>query len=233
MTIVLYVYGAILLGYTVYRSYDFLSYNLPQAIAGEVALLGVFALDVGLIIWDTVYSYAAKSKRQEGVALAFIIVDFIGSFGAGVADMVIRQQMIDYAVPPVLAKLLIYGIPAIVAGNVGALIYYLVNDPGLREARVKRRIEAMVTEMALDEAEADAEALAQEIKKPIADEIKRRAKENVTGRYFAKRNVKEEKPAAPEAESVRPSANGRKQEPVVLNADTVPPGEIKPDPTPR
>lgn len=212
MGVIMYVYGCILLGYTVYRSYDFLQYNLPTAIAGEVALLGVFALDIGLIVWDTAYSYFAKSKRQEQISLAFIVVDFLGSFGAGVADMILRQTMINYVMPPVLGKILIYGIPAIVAGNVAALIYYMINDPTQAEKRVRRRIEAKVIEGALEQVEADADALAQEVKKSIAEVIKRRAKENVTGRYFARKtegvSVKEEPEIVELLEKALPSGNG-------------------------
>ncbi len=195
MNILLYGYEFVLLAYTGWRTWDFLSTNLPVAIATEIALLGIFALDAGLIAWHTLYRKFANSESQETTAKWLVVVDFAGSLGAGVADMIIRQTMITYSIPPLLAKALIFGIPLIVAINVAAVLYYQANDPDEREERARRRVEAKIRSLAIQDVEDSAEAIAVELKKDISEVLKKKARENITGRYLGRKSVEPVNPA--------------------------------------
>jgi hypothetical protein len=90
-----------------------------------------------------------------------------------------------------LATVLIWGIPAIVALNVGGVLYVQYADPEEKETRLKRIAMYMATEKALEEVIENIDGLALELSKDIAGDIRKRVRASVQGRYYGSVKIKE------------------------------------------
>ena len=136
----IYLFG--LLIYSGFRVYDFVSQQLPPG-NEWVALLFLLATEVGLILAHEISIRDITSEEQRNIIVVLMVVDFIGSLGAGAADMYVRQTMVEnLALPATMATLLIWGLPIVVAVNVGGWLYYLYNDG---ETQKQRAINERVT----------------------------------------------------------------------------------------
>ena len=116
--IVLYVYDAILLIYTGWRSYDLISGTVPSGweVMGFIALL---ALDIGSIIWTYLWMKNASNRWQNNIAktmfwlnMGGIALIFITSLSYGDAGSVVV----------VLLPLLIF------VNVVAGIVYHEVGD---------------------------------------------------------------------------------------------------------
>jgi hypothetical protein len=172
------LYALILLAYTGWRTWDFMSQQLPANPSGQIlAILFLFATEVGLAIWHET-SLRATTHEQEGVAIALTWLDFVGSLGAGVADMILRQSLTAYEVPGWLALLLLYGLPAVVALNVAGALVYLSNDAETQIDKAKSRLRFEITRQALRELHDNRGPIAEKLK----PEIYRSLRDDVTGK---------------------------------------------------
>jgi hypothetical protein len=125
------------MAYTGWRTYDFISAQVP----GEsymLPLFFLFAAEAGMGLWHEISISHTTTYTQHQIATTLTWLDFAGSFGAGLADMIIRQTMIDYEMPVMLATVLIFGLPALVATNVAGALVYLQNDADDVEKRERR-----------------------------------------------------------------------------------------------
>jgi hypothetical protein len=222
---VIRIYALVLLAYTGWRTYDFMVNQLPQGDAGSslLALLFLFATEVGLALWHEVSMNHSTTREQQGLATGLTWLDLAGSLGAGVADMILRQQFIaGYTIPPLLGQLLIYGLPAAVALNVAGVLLYLSNDSEIQLDRAKKQLRFEITRQALRELRDNQGAIAESMKRDIFKALK----DDVTGRV-AKELLRAEKPAALHLPT--PGGNGRV---ITFNdetqeAPTNPPNEVK------
>lgn len=166
------IYTFILLAYTGWRTWDFMINQLP---AGEtstwLALLFLFATEAGLAIWHEVSIGHTTTYTQHYVATFLTWLDFAGSLSAGVADMIIRQTMANYAIPPMLATFLIYGLPAIVAANVAGALIFLANDADAQRQRAQRFLEAEATQQAIQEINQHRRRIVSDRKRQIVGEL--------------------------------------------------------------
>lgn len=170
---VIRAYSLVLLAYTGWRTYDLMLNNLPKDWSSSLlALLFLFAAEVGLILWHEASISSTSTYNQHYVATALTWLDFVGSTVAGVGDMIIRQTIIgDYAIPPLLAIVIIYGLPSLMALNVAGAIIYLSNDAQSVKDREKRMLDFEAHDQAIRELKQHRRTLVAQAKRDIYAEI--------------------------------------------------------------
>lgn len=181
-------YALILLIYTGYRTFDFMRAQLPTGETGYVlALLFLFSTEVGLIMWHEISLRYTTTQEQHYVAITMTWVDFAASLAAGIADMILRQNvMAGYQIPPMLGTILIYGMPLVMALNVAAVLFFQYHDSESQIERARRELRHEIHRQALKELTNSAGSVAASIKKDVA----RQLRDDVTGGYLKERNVK-------------------------------------------
>lgn len=65
---------AVLLIYTAWRSYDFLSTTVPSGFE-ILGLIGLWGLDIGAIAWSLVWIFGSSTKYQDWTSMSFFIID--------------------------------------------------------------------------------------------------------------------------------------------------------------
>lgn len=173
-------YSFVLLAYTGWRTYDFMSRQLPSGYSSMVlSILFLFATEAGLLLWHEVSLSHSTTIEQQQISTGLTWLDFIGSLGAGIADMIIRQTLIsDYQIPPLLITALIYGLPATVAANIAGALIYLSNDGEKQIDRAKNQLRFEVTRQAIKELRDNTGQIAETMKKDIYRELR----DDVTGK---------------------------------------------------
>lgn len=195
MSWIIRIYAFVLLGYTAWRTYDFMMQQLPDGSGTFIALLFLFATEIGLVLWHEVSIRHTTTEIQHTIAIAMVIVDFVASLGAGVADMIIRQTLVsEYVVPPLLAGLLIYGLPIVVAMNVAAVILFTMNDADTQIKMATRRVEYKIHKNALDELAANADGISLLVQSEIARKLGENIVSGTAGRYQLAPPSTDEKP---------------------------------------
>lgn len=203
-------YAFILLGYTGWRTYDFMVNQLPAGDTSSwLAILFLFATEAGLILWHEVSMSHSTTREQQAIATTLTWVDLLGSLAAGIADMILRQTLRDnYTIPPTLLTFLIYGLPVIVALNVAGALLYLSNDAELQVDRAKKQLRFEITRQALRELHENQGSIAEGMKK----DIYRQMRDDVTGK-LAKEYLKTPASVEPihagqDGSAARPGRNG-------------------------
>ena len=186
MNILFYLYEGLLLAYTGWRTFDFMTTQLP---AGDgttqiLALAFLGSTELGLILWHWINRKHTTTHMQEQVASTMQWIDFLASMLAGVADMIIRQTMLDgYNIPATLAYILIYGLPAIMALNVGAGLVYKENDADEMLERAKKRTAYKIHKAGLQQLEEQADVMAQNMRGPIYQNLRDEVVSRVNDKY--------------------------------------------------
>jgi len=143
-------YIILMLVYTGWRTWDFITQTLPDNDGTFwLAILFLFATEVGLFMWHEISMRYITTYFQLYIATTLMWVDFVASIGAGVADMILRQTVVNYQVPMWLGQALIYGLPLIVAANVAGAMMYLSNDADLKKQRARKMLDFEADEMAI------------------------------------------------------------------------------------
>lgn len=221
---VIRVYSFILLGYTAWRTVDFLLSQLPKNdVSLWLSLAFLFATEAGLLLWHEISLNHATTREQQYLATALTWTDFIGSLAAGVADMILRQTLLEnYQIPGMLAQFLIYGLPLVMAANVAGVLVYLSNDAEVQTDRAKKQLRFEITRQAIRELRDNAGAIAEGMKRDIYKELR----DDVTGK-LARQYLKAERQESKE-QAAAPSSNGHKKENIKFNSEVE-----APDPTKR
>jgi hypothetical protein len=167
------IYTFVLLIYTGWRTIDFLLMQLPDNdMSWWLALVFLFATEIGILIWHEIGLSHTTTYTQHYIATGLTWLDFTGSFGAGVADMILRQTMMaDYKIPPALAMGLIVGLPLIVAINVAGALVYLANDADLQRMRTRKFLEFEADQQAMAEINAGRRKLVANRKRALMNEL--------------------------------------------------------------
>jgi hypothetical protein len=176
------IYALVLLAYTGWRTYDFMINQLPQGDTSTLlALLFLFATEVGLALWHEISMNHANTREQQALSTALTWLDLAGSLAAGVADMIIRQTIsTGYTIPALLAQFLIYGLPLAVALNVAGVLLYLSNDSEIQIDRAKKQLRFEITRQALRELRDNQGAIAEGMKRDIFKQLR----DDVTGKII-------------------------------------------------
>ncbi len=201
------IYTLVLLFYTGWRTVDFLLHQLPDTeLSWWLALVFLFATEIGILIWHEISLTYTTTYTQHYIATGLTWLDFTGSFGAGVADMILRQTMMaDYKIPPAFALGLIIGLPLIVAINVAGALVFPSNDADLVRLRARKFLEFEADQQATQELMAS--------RRKLVATKKRELLHDLTVGF-------DDVPlmAKPEVKLMAPSSNGHnKEEPIEIN----------------
>lgn len=174
------IYSVVLLAYTGWRTFDFMSSQLPKTdISFWLSIAFLFATEIGLILWHETNLNHVTTDQQNKITLGMTWVDFFGSLAAGIADMILRQTFIDgFQISPALAQFLMYGLPSIMALNVGAVILFEQNDAEVQEEKAEKSLRFEIHRAAMKELKKDREVISEEKKAAIYSKMRA----SVTGR---------------------------------------------------
>ncbi|MCJ7432717.1 MAG: hypothetical protein MUO77_04440, partial [Anaerolineales bacterium] len=131
---------AVLLIYTAFRSYDFISTTVPTGFE-ILALVGLWGLDIGAIAWSLVWIFGSSSKYQDWTSMAFFIIDLVGVILTSVTDSLMYGAK-DGAMTSVLTGISTVAIPLVVVSNVVAGFIYHMTSPATKARREERKANA-------------------------------------------------------------------------------------------
>lgn len=147
--------GLGLLGFTIWRSWDFLSNTMPSDWT-IISVMGLFGLDIGAVIWDNVYANHATNDRQESLASGLFLLDLSGMIVTAVVDSLLYSKGV--VMPDILKTVAFWVVPLIVVINVAGYFYYRRMDEraeGERQNRKSKTLALVQHYQALDDLEAD------------------------------------------------------------------------------
>lgn len=131
---------AVLFIYTAWRSYHFLSSSVPDDMA-IMAMIGLWGLDIGMIIWSLVWIFGSTEKYQDWTAMAFFLIDLAGVVLTSLTDSLLFSDP-DGSMTAMLQGIAAPAIPLIVVANVIAGFIYHMTSPQTRARRDARRAAA-------------------------------------------------------------------------------------------
>lgn len=113
-------------------TFDVIGMILPGNVYMQWLAIGFF--DAGALVWWLMYIIKARGTAQRGAALVIFIVDLMGAVLMIAGELWLGGQTL--ATPPAwLARTLINGTIAVMAGNLIAAYYYHANAPDVIAAR--------------------------------------------------------------------------------------------------
>jgi hypothetical protein len=203
MKIFIRLYALGLLIYTGWRTYDFMYTQLPQNdFTFVLAIAFLLATELGLILWHETHLSHVTTAAQDTLTAWMTWIDFGGSVLAGIADMIIRQTMIDgYQLPREFAIVLMVGLPVIMGLNVAAVILFEQWDAKTQENKARKAYLFEAHREAMGDIEADREGFAREYRTRIKDTIRQEAGISLDKRHSA------------------PRLNGKVAEPITYNQE--------------
>jgi len=139
--IIVLLLDAVLLIYTAWRSYDFLSTTVPTGFE-ILGLVGLWGLDIGAIAWSLVWIFGSSTKYQDWTSMAFFIIDLTGVILTSITDSLMYGAK-DGAMTNVLSGVATVAIPLIVVSNVVAGFIYHMTSPRTKAMREERAADAV------------------------------------------------------------------------------------------
>ncbi|MBN2116271.1 MAG: hypothetical protein JW730_06865 [Anaerolineales bacterium] len=133
--LIVVVLDLVLLIYTGYRSWHFLSGSVADGFQ-ILAIVGLWGLDIGMVAWSLVWMFGSTTRFQNWTSMSLFVIDLIGVFLTSIVDTLAYGN--DGALPPVMRSLAWYGIPVIIGLNVLAGFIYHMNSPSTRKRRAER-----------------------------------------------------------------------------------------------
>lgn len=128
---------AVLLIYTAWRSYDFLSTTVPSGFE-ILGLIGLWGLDIGAIAWSLVWIFGSSTKYQDWTSMSFFIIDLVGVILTSITDSLMYGAQ-DGAMTLVLSGIATVAIPLVVVSNVVAGFIYHMTSPATKARRDERK----------------------------------------------------------------------------------------------
>lgn len=216
------IYAAGLLGYTAWRTFDFMVSQLPKAdLSIYLALAFLFATELGLVMWHELHLNHVTTGTQANLATIMTWLDFTGSLAAGVADMILRQTMVVYTIPPWLALGLMFGLPTLFAINVAAVIVFETQDGDLLLKHAERDLLFETHKNALANLHDSRGKFAADYQAQLAKEVRDRAGMRATRRDQVPTPPTEQAPAEQAPTEQAPSKNGHKPWPMATRPSRV------------
>ena len=130
---------AVLLIYTGWRSYDFLTTSVPAGFE-LLALVGLWGLDIGALAWSAVWIFGSSTKYQDAVAMIFFIVDLIGVILTSLTDALMYGGAVSSAIlSATLSGIAVVAVPMVVVSNAIAGFIYHMTSPQTAERRARRK----------------------------------------------------------------------------------------------
>ena len=138
--LVVLLLDAVLLIYTAWRSYDFLSTTVPDGFQ-MLALVGLWGLDIGALAWSLVWIFGSSETYQDWVSMAFFVVDLTGVVLTSLTDSLMYGAK-GGAMTGTLEGVATVLIPLVVVGNVVAGFIYHFVSPQTKARRAQRKANA-------------------------------------------------------------------------------------------
>ena len=134
--LVVIVLDLVLLIYTGYRSWHFLSGSVTSDFQ-ILAIVGLWGLDIGMVAWSLVWMFGSATKFQNWASMSLFVIDLIGVFITSIVDTLAYSGGRE-ALPPIMQSIAWYGIPLIIGMNVLAGFIYHMTSPKTRRMRAER-----------------------------------------------------------------------------------------------
>lgn len=156
--------GLALLVYTGSRTADFIGLTLP-ANQQALAFVGLAAFDGGLVGWAVFYLRGARGPWQRAIALLMIVASLAGVILAFAGDTLFRaaQRGTLAAADPAMTLTVIYGMAAVIALNIAALIGVHVADPAARRQAAEQDAQDQIADATTTQIAERTAALAAEL----------------------------------------------------------------------
>ena len=138
--LVVLLLDAVLLIYTAWRSYDFLSTTVPNGFQ-MLALVGLWGLDIGALAWSLVWIFGSSETYQDWVSMAFFVIDLTGVVLTSLTDSLMYGAK-GGAMTGTLEGVATVLIPLVVVGNVVAGFIYHFVSPQTKARRAQRKANA-------------------------------------------------------------------------------------------
>jgi len=133
--LIVIVLDLVLLIYTGYRSWHFLSGSVTDEFQ-ILAIIGLWGLDIGMVAWSLVWIFGSATRFQNWASMGLFVVDMIGVFLTSIVDTLAFGN--SEALPSVMRSVAWYGIPIIIGLNVLAGFVYHMTSPSTRKRRAQR-----------------------------------------------------------------------------------------------
>lgn len=163
--------GILLLGYSAFRSIDFVSLTVP-ADKQFLAYLAVAATELGIVFWLATFLWGSSGAIQRAIAAIMTIVDFAGSTALFVADTMLRSGenglIAEMAAEDV--QLVIVGLSVVVAANILATIAYHATDPEVMRNMAAEEAKDEIDQLTLKKIQENSKLLAAEVAPQIASD---------------------------------------------------------------
>ncbi len=138
--LVVLLLDAVLLVYTAWRSYDFLTTTVPAGFQ-MLAIVGLWGLDIGAVAWSLVWIFGSSAQYQDWVSMAFFIIDLIGVVLTSLTDSLMYGAK-GGTMTSMLSGVAVVAIPMIVVGNIVAGFVYHMTSPETKARREDRKAKA-------------------------------------------------------------------------------------------
>jgi len=133
------ILDAVLLIYTGWRSYDFLTTSVPEGFE-LLALVGLWGLDIGALAWSLVWIFGSSTKYQDWTSMFFFVFDLLGVILTSLTDSLMYGQA-DGVLSKMMSGIAVVVVPLIVVANAVAGFIYHMTSPQTKERRALRRAE--------------------------------------------------------------------------------------------
>lgn len=137
--VIVLILDAVLLIYTGWRSYDFLTTSVPAGYE-LLALVGLWGLDIGAVAWSLVWIFGSSTKYQDWTSMFFFVFDLMGVILTSLTDSLMYGQH-DGALAKMMGNIAVVIVPLIVVANAVAGFIYHLTSPQTKERRALRRAE--------------------------------------------------------------------------------------------
>ena len=135
--VIVLILDIVLLVYTGWRSYDFLSTSVPAGYE-MLALVALWGLDIGAVAWSLVWIFGSATKYQDWTSMFFFVFDLVGVILTSLTDSLMYGRT-DSALSGMLSGIAIVVVPLIVVANAVAGFIYHMTSPQTKMRRAKRR----------------------------------------------------------------------------------------------
>ena len=137
--VIVLILDAVLLIYTGWRSYDFLTTSVPAGYE-LLALVGLWGLDIGSLAWSLVWIFGSATKYQDWTSMFFFVFDLAGVVLTSLTDSLMYGSA-DSAMSNMLGGIAVVVVPLIVVANAVAGFIYHMTSPQTKQRRSQRRAE--------------------------------------------------------------------------------------------
>jgi len=138
--LIVLILDLVLLVYTAWRSYDFLTTTVPDGFQ-MLAMVGLWGLDIGSVAWSLVWIFGSSAQYQDWVSMAFFIIDLTGVILTSLTDSLMYGQK-GGVMTSTLTGVAVVAIPLIVVLNVVAGFIYHMTSPDTKVRRTARKAAA-------------------------------------------------------------------------------------------